>query len=550
MDPIKWYAQQDFTPNWVNRVPDSQNRVIAPKPILGEEDAATEWAHQTSPEQLFSPIESYRELQQDDNLFLFGRRGTGKTALLRMLHYEISKGDKPRFVASSYLAPKEAIDELTTLCRGSYLSRLEKKERVHFFAKCWSWLLQAHALVAWRPTGYPRVSARDRKQPEDLTKALTRILARKFSKHIGRCSDITGLGARIIDFEDDLFDARHDRSLESLAGELEDDGQYVIVLVDTEEMYPVHDDVASSIRTALIDAVLQMYNRSEVDRILSKAAFPSEILPHMRPINREKTEGKSVVILWSYRDLVTMLAKRFLRIAGDGSDSVYDALSDYKEARAYLLEFFPESIKTRNGLWFDTIAYIIRHTQKKPRQALMLVNTILTLAESSGFELGEEEMGDAAIVDGIHERLDLLVKGSLDIYHDIYPFAERLVKAALTGARSYFSSSDLDKLLQSTNTLRSEGGFSKEEVRRLLLESGVVGVASAVHEFGEFRTQVVECLFEYQVKGVMNVPSGALCVIHPMFLGELRVVVDTSAFVYPRPFEDEEREVLRKVGLG
>src|SRR5215207_3218009 len=82
---------RNHQPKWKPRQPRAEQNFV-PRPIFGEEDAAIEWEHNLKPEQIFAPIASYEEFASRGALFLFGRRGTGKTALLHMLTHHINNG--------------------------------------------------------------------------------------------------------------------------------------------------------------------------------------------------------------------------------------------------------------------------------------------------------------------------------------------------------------------------------------------------------------------------------------------------------------------------
>jgi predicted Ser/Thr protein kinase len=72
--------------------PDFIKRYSVPKHFFGQEDASAEWMDPKQSAALFFHTESYTEFKKRDCLYLFGRRGTGKTALIRMLDYESNNG--------------------------------------------------------------------------------------------------------------------------------------------------------------------------------------------------------------------------------------------------------------------------------------------------------------------------------------------------------------------------------------------------------------------------------------------------------------------------
>jgi hypothetical protein len=558
MDLQEWLEQHPA--QWHHRAPVVISKFVRPEPILGEEDAVLEWTLNRAPEKIFVHIGSYEAMKQRDVLYIFGRRGTGKTALLRMLQHEIRCGDSDSYGSSAIINPALISDELTTLLRNSYLRELTDRERIRFLYKCWYWLLRMAGIAGAAATmeDSPAVQSlrtfldlqtrTQLSEPEALSQYLIQGLLRIVNKHLRTCGSQAELGSTLIAITEDLGSAELASAEALMTGAFRKAKMNGLVMVDTEEVYKVHDPVASAVSTALIDAVLTMYAESDTKRLFAKAAFPSEIYPHLRPTNREKTEGKSLFIIWSYRDLVTLVAKRYRRAVGEESTNVPDTLDAFAPAREYVYKFLPDMLRSRNGLEFDTLAYVIRHTQKKPRQVIELMNTVLTLAKTEqlpGLVLtGKPDY----IKDGVHTRLDMLVDGTLDIYEDIYPDATRLIKRALTNARSYFPSKSLGKLLREISDLRNAHDLAIDEVKRLLVETGALGIGTEAHQLRDGHW-LLEAEFEYQVKGGLMIPPDALCVIHPMFFEELKIQVDTTTFIYPLPYENEEIEVVERIGV-
>ncbi len=289
-----------------------------------------------------------------------------------------------------------------------------------------------------------------------------------------------------------------------------------------------------------------MYIARLTDRILVKAAFPSEIYPRLTALNLEKMEGRNVFIIWTYPDLICLLAKRYWQMIHKNTNPAKQ-LDDSKEARNFLYQYFPRQIATRGGMRFDTLAYIIRHTQKKPRQVILLLNVLLTLAEES-IDISKK-LPPNWIVDGIHARLDILVKGDLNMFDMIYKDAEQLVRRSLTDAPSYFDASCLDRLLKETSALRAAVDLDKEDIKRLLLECGAIGLVVRKHALTEQRKELLEVLFEYQVKGTLVLTNRSQLAVHPMYYEELHINVDFNSFTYPLPAEDEERQSLVESGI-
>ncbi len=324
--------------------------------------------------------------------------------------------------------------------------------------------------------------------------------------------------------------------------------KYGLVLVDSLEFYDLRDTISKTVTSSLIEAIRQMYGSRVRNRILAKAAFPSEIYPHLSAVNKEKIEGKNLYILWRYKDLIRLLAKRYYYSEfGEQTDPPTLDFSQYVTSREYLYERLPPTVRSTHGVGFDTLGYIMKHTQKKPRQFIMLMNVILTLAERKG--LDPMQVSEQAVRAGVHARLDILVEGILDVYDQVYPNCSRVVRRILTRAPSHFDYGTLDRLVSEASSVRTESNLSAEEAKRLLLECGALGIECGIHELPTPGHFLLEALFEYQVKGVITMSNRARFAIHPMLYQEFHAEVDRTRFVYPIPSEDEERTMLGELGI-
>jgi len=122
---------------------------ITPKSFFGEEDAAIEWGE--NPENsanTFFHTKSYQSFQNEGALFLFGRRGTGKTAIMRMFDYEIKNNKISDYCCSYVVNQEDAYNDLAIQLRGSPLADLPENELAHFLIKKWHWVLMSSAMIS------------------------------------------------------------------------------------------------------------------------------------------------------------------------------------------------------------------------------------------------------------------------------------------------------------------------------------------------------------------------------------------------------------------
>jgi hypothetical protein len=537
----------------VPSLPDFINHHLAPKPFFGEEDANTEWQDPGASAEVFFHTDSYDEFKRNESLFLFGRRGTGKTFLIRMLDYEVNKGRIPGLCAAYVVKEEDAYHELSVHIRSSPLADLPESDLVHLLKTQWRWIITLSAMRG--VVSHPPVPPEDADfalvkrfldlqnlWPEVASESIWTKLASLVSDNLDAIDYAPAkLGRAIIHISRALYTPEYsaaELALRKLLGRV---NKNCLVLVDSIEVYSLDDRLSQAVTTALLEVVRDFYSSVNSAHICAKAAFPSEVYPRLRPLNKEKVEGKCLFILWRYKDLFCLLAKRYFRRFGDTAVKRMADVDKYANARQYLYRHFPSQSVTDQRMMFDSIAYIVRHTQKKPRQVIWLFNTIHTIAEQNRIPL--QEIPADFISKGVHARLDILVDGALDIFDRIYKNATRIVKRALHEMPSSFDYRFLTKKLPEVNTLCVDGDLDREDVIRLLLECGALGIQEKQGRVIGGDVTVVEGYFEYQVKGVITTDNNSRFLVHPMFYQELQIKVDIKQFVYPVPLEDEEIQV-------
>jgi hypothetical protein len=485
--------------------------------------------------------------------------------MMRMLAYEINSGINREYSYVHILNEEEAYHELATHVRMSPLSDLPQPELVHQLAEKWVWIITIGAMAAVskkvnkvgqknldisliqkylaKSISASTKSLIDSKEVNPINKAIAVV-----TEELDAVDYVqTKTGAAILKITKRLFSPEYQEARQALLRELQRSKKLVLVMVDSIELYNLRDNISQAVVTSLMDAARRLYGVRNTTGIICKVALPSEIYPHLSSANQEKIEGKNLFILWRYRDLVSVLAKRYMQFAEKGPIENLKVLDDYREARVYLYKWMPKTVLSTTGIEFDTLAYIIRHTQKKPRQVILLLNIILTLAEKRAEDI--KHIGVEIIKKGIHARLDILVKGTLDIYETIYPKAGSLVKRALSDTPSVFDYSRLDQQMKEIRSLRADLGIGSEEAKRLFMESGVLGIRRGRHNFPLANKVLLEALFEYQVKGTLFLTNSSRCVIHPMFYQELLTEIDRDTFTYPMPAEQEEVDMLKEAGI-
>lgn len=533
-----------------------------PKNFFGQVDANVEWKNPAQSASLFFHTESYSEFKEPECLYLFGRRGTGKTYLIRMLDYEANLGHISTYLCSFIVDEEEAYHDLAIQLRSSPFSDLPASDLVHLLVKKWNWVIITSAMLSvYKYSERQNIEQRDDIQIIHQYLLANGIIGKNLNnsiwKRVSECVndklneiDYTPLklGQAISQIMKDLFSPNYESAFDALIGFLKSNKGKCLIMIDSIEVYELYDPVSEAVTTALIEAIRQFNAKQELERIVAKAAFPSEMYPRLKALNKEKVEGNNLFILWRYKDLMCLLAKRYYHRFGSKDEKVtLQSLENYRKARSYLYKYLPVTVTTEQGIEFDTLAYIIRHTQKKPRQVIVLFNIMHTLAEQKG--INEKKLPADFICRGVHARLDLIVDGSLDIFEQIFQNATAIVKRILHNLPACFDFKTLTKKLPEANTLRAQSNLSREDLIRLLLESGSVGVRAGKERRMPSGVHLIEGFFEYQIKGILQISNASEFIVHPMLYQDVQTEIDLKQFVYPVPLENEEKEIIDSMHL-
>jgi energy-coupling factor transporter ATP-binding protein EcfA2 len=543
--------------NWQTTELNGKHLGFTPKKIIGEVDSHAEWSSEREEESAskFVHTDSYRTVCEKSTLFVFGRRGTGKSAILQMLNFEINQKKIKTYSNSIMINQEDVYHGLAIQLRNSPLCDLPLIELIHTIKEKWNWVIKVSGMFSIYEDS--SISTSEKQKIKGYLSSLSiiknngqsskfkpfKFVTDTFAEELDRVDCLpTKLGAAIFRISKRLFTPDFEDAEEEMYELLKSKKKTILVLIDSIERYNIKDKVSESVAVGLIDSLLKLYNESDRG-LYAKAFFPSEIIPHMTPSNWSKTEDKVHVIKWSYNDLRRMLAKRYFKSIIK-TDATKTEITDFcKDLPNSLYNYFPKEITTRSGIRFDTISYIISHTQKKPREFIFLVNCILTLAELEKVDC--KQLTEKVIVDGMHILIESLFRDATNMYETIYPDASAIIRKTLSEAPAYFGNAELDVMLQEINTyLKKDSLLTKDDIKDLFLQSGIIGIMQEKRKLSDSKN-ILLALFEYQIKGTLSLQSKTTCVIHPMFYQALRIKTDINTFTYPTPAE-EEVEFLTK----
>lgn len=475
-----------------------------------------------------------RESVREDNYLIIGRRGSGKTALS---HYFGFQTHVPAGTCIDVDEPAVFQKVLGEIARHDAESREVAIPRLvrMWELVIWSVIFRelkdldpAIATACFLGQASSDVSTFIR----DVIKQLVNVLSRDRNGKVAR-----GLEGLIAD--DRLRRAREvvlQRSRRSP----------IIVAVDTLEQYNIRDDAMMRATAALVQCAAAFNIDYARQGVHLKVFMSGEVFPHLKEgviLNPLKSVRDPLYLLWRPKDLLRLLCWRYYKFledrallpAGTG-DIDWGSYGDVLERMWQ--PFFGEHLTNRRGLKEDTFPYVLRHTQMRPRQLILLCNGIARRSRDNGY-LPKIRAED--IVLGLRETEGELANEVINSYVSLYPGVGRIVDA-LRGIDMTFEGRELDRRASRSSSHWPKGEYSPSNFRQLVAELGIVGRVRKKDELAGF----IAADFEYASSERLPLGVHDSCVVHPMFFEKLNVA--TAPFrVYPFPDHPDFSDVNGRV---
>jgi hypothetical protein len=165
------------------------------------------------------------------------------------------------------------------------------------------------------------------------------------------------------------------------------------------------------------------------------------------------------------------------------------------------------------------------------------------------------------IKDMIHSTQEEMINYVISMYTASYSNIMDAVEMVLSNKKYYLQGYDLDNALKGALSLPQVVGYGIDEIRRVLIESGLIGkITKCSFSYvgdgteGKYRISVdthirfINAKFEYQIKGRIRFNKEDYYVLHPMCYEHFECEVGLQTLVYPDDYDIDE-EVRRNVRL-
>lgn len=489
----------------------------------------------------FICIDSYSEFINPDCMFLVGRIGTGKTAMLLKLMKDIEEKVNKNYRLGELIETQRYAVKISRIIRLTELSRLSYAEQEDYVRELWEKTLNAVAMLRL----YQSFSASSPDRVEKIGQFLKmnrmvddiddRPLKMKLMdlldafSHIDNAA-IQGASTAIQTF---VYDSDgYSAALREMNRLLNREGG-LVVLIDSGDRYEYNDSITLAVLNGLIKACKDI-NRSERGLFI-KLALPSELIPKLTSVNLEKLSSKMVYIRWSQKDLKTMIAVRLYKYINNISGCV-----ETEEAIKFFDQYYDKFCDTKYNCRFPTFSYCMSYTQKKPRQMIAIFNAWLHLEKIDKRKGRMDLLNDAISLDIVTR-----IQGAMNIYSAINPYMYDMFQRTFASKKYCFSESEFDVWLKACS--RTRGDLDAYDLKKYFISSGLVGVMVSLHDIPTGHTtlqnqsdmRIKEVLFEYQQKEGLPYNTASRFCLHPMCFEALNIEYDRNTLVYPKPLEFE-----------
>ena len=315
----------------------------------------------------------------------------------------------------------------------------------------------------------------------------------------------------------------------------------IIIAIDTLERSDLSNDALMNAMAALVQCAAD-FNLDFRDRNIHLKVFMSgEVFPHLEEDviqNPLKSIKSPVYLFWRPRDLLRLISWRwynYLRETNLLRDESKGEIhwDNYREVLDKMwIPYFGKVITNARGLEEHTFSYVLRHTQMRPRQLILLCNAITERSmKAERFPQCSEE----DILVAIKDRETKLANEIISSFGTVYPNVSKIVDA-LIKMPMLFTGNELDKRAKQSASHWPPGIYSPDNFRRLVAELGIVGLVRRHNEVG-----YIDADFEYSIEERLPITHRDECVIHPMFYSRFKVEFNSPLRVMPFSTEREER---------
>jgi archaellum biogenesis ATPase FlaH len=523
--------------------------------------------------------------------FICGRKGAGKTAIASKLQYLLDHNGDIIYQSIAIIKAKDydclhisLFNSLATITMNNYQDSSEQLEEIYYCI--WLYIIELTAMK----TAIEIPCLKEKNQYSEsilvIEEYLNQISAIEYpicdnvaNKAVDLLSEVnksepetllTKLHLKIRNLRNIPLHRKAIDSLKIILSEYS-----IAVTIDTMEKYDLSDHRVFPFR-GMCKAVKEIQLERNINNLQVKCFLPAEMTEDLFSENLAKYNEFSEYLLWTSSELMEFIARRFAILMADLdkkelAQNVEYVLNNkidlpvlnkdipYKNVLFddFWNKFFPETIENKFKWPEKSFNYLLRHTQKRPREIMSCLNSIISYAIQNN-EFIDGKVSCESFKDGIHDEDNIyqLLSDNLAVFN--LPKTELTLSEVTSNilaneytifSGAYFSRFSRRALsILSTEDILDKVGYSK----KIILRSGLLGVVkphsdlSPAYIWNDTTTNIL-CKyyfteFEYLIPGHVVVSENSLCAVHPILSDRLHLnpPVGDIGVVYPIPEKNDD----------
>lgn len=457
---------------------------------------------------------------------IVGRRGTGKSSLIEYFsfdefhkHYRCIDVNEPQL----YQVVLEKVAKLleTNALHTSRRSRLIWKYVI------WALIFREYEELDDRISlaGMMNFSGEKKFSPSRIILSLIQGLVTKF----------TGMNIEEVfqSIEEKLSSDVFKEAQESVLALSRNDE--TIIALDSIEDYPVENTAMMEAISALVEYASEFNSEFSSKGLHLKVFISSEIFPHLLASvipNPLKVVRDPLVMHWRPKELLRFVGWRWFLHLKETGRIADDFQVDFEKPADVMKKiwepYFGSQLLNAAGNQEAAFAFLLRHTQLRPRQLVIICNQLFRIIAENGYISDNPSRDVARAVGEVQSQLAIEVINS---YKKIHHNVDRILNA-LTGLPMYFRGRELDRVAKITGSQWENEQYSPYNFRAICAELGIIG---RVRNF-DHRSGIISADFEYFLEDNLVITDRDDCVFHPLFFNKYNVQRNVpNAIVYPFP---------------
>lgn len=462
---------------------------------------------------------------------IIGRRGTGKSSLIEYFGFSDLHGRRFRSIdVNEPELYQMVLEKVAKLLEENSLHTSYKTKLIWKYV-IWSLIFREYA------DADPRIAEAEADISE--LRGESRLTASRVVLHLIQAlvTKLTGQAHGLEEIFDDIENRlASDAFLEAQQAVLEycKNDESAIAL-DSIEDYPVSNTAMMAAISALIEFASDFNIEYSLKGLHLKVFISSEIYPHLLASvipNPLKVVRDPLVMHWRPKELLRFMGWRWylhLRETGRINEDLRIDFERPSEVLHKIWEpYFGSDLTNAAGQKERSFAYLLRHTQLRPRQLVIICNRLFDYLRLNDYSSDNPSRDAARAIADVQSQLAIEV---LNSYKKIHHNVDRILNA-LTGLPMMFRGRELDRVARITGSQWENEDYSPYNFRAICAELGIIGRVRSYDE----RSGVISADFEYFLEDNLIITDRDTCVFHPLFFNRYNVQRNIqNAIIYPFP---------------